>query len=116
MKNNNLLLFITLFSIVALTSCSQKGTVVLNNLKNDTTIMIPIKWITADPTNIILNIKGYADDTCKINEYIFLPKGNINMTINIDTYDNKHFEFYYKKYKSKNTSLKIEYLFPGYFF
>jgi hypothetical protein len=116
MNNNNILLFILLFLIVILTSCSQKGVIELNNLKNDTTIRIPIKWITRDPTNIILNINGYAEDTCKINEYIFLPKGVINTTINLDFYDNKYFEFYYHKYKSQKTSLKIDYIIPGYFF
>jgi hypothetical protein len=114
MKINILLLFISLFSIVTLSSCSQKGTIVLNNLKNDTTIMIPIKWITSDPSNVILNINGYSDDTCKIGDFIFLPKGKINMTIDKDWYDNEKFVFYYKKYKSKNTSLKIDYYFPGF--
>ena len=117
MKINILLLFITLFSIVTLSSCSQKGTIVLNNLKNDTTIIIPIKWTTADPTCVILNITGYAEDSCGIiNNTFLIPKGEINLTCNPDWYNDDYYPFTYRKYKSKNTSLKIEYLFPGYLF
>jgi hypothetical protein len=114
MKNNNFIPFFILVIILTLSSCEQRGTIVLNNLQNDTTIVVPIKWITSDPSNVILNINGYADDTCKIGDFIFLPKGKINMTINNDWYDNEKFVFFYKKYKSKHTSLKIDYYFPGF--
>jgi hypothetical protein len=115
MKNNNFKLFFLLISIVTLNSCEQRGTIVLNNLKNDTTIFIPIKWITANPTCVIFNVTGNADDSCGINSHSFLvPKGKINLTLNQDWYDDDYFTFSYRKYKSKNTSLKVEYYIPGF--
>lgn len=87
----------------------------LNNLQNDTSIVVPIKWITADPTCVILNITGYADDSCGINSNtILVPKGKINITSNDDWYNNAYYPFTYRKYKSKNTSLKVEYYIPGF--
>lgn len=113
MKHNNFTLFIILIAIVGLSSCEQKGTIMLDNLQNDTTIIIPIKSITADPSTVILNIEGYADDTCEIDGYL-LPKGKINKTVSPDWYNNEYYSFTYKKYKSKNTSLKIDYYIPGF--
>ncbi|MBP5998956.1 MAG: hypothetical protein KA534_00740 [Sediminibacterium sp.] len=114
MKYNNFILLFALITALLLTSCEQRGTIVLNNLQNDTTIVVPIKWITSDPTNVILKIKGYADDTCKLYGYLVLPKGKIDTTFSDETYDPNRFWISYKKYKSKNTSLTIEYSIPGF--
>jgi phenylacetate-coenzyme A ligase PaaK-like adenylate-forming protein len=113
MKNNNFLPFFILVIIVTLSSCSQKGTIVLNHLQNDTTIVVPLKWITKDPIGVILNIKGHSDDTCKMEGYLLL-KGEIDTTFSKETYDSEKFWITYKKYKSKNTSLTIEYSIPGF--
>ena len=116
MKNNNFLSFFILVIIVIFSSCSQKGIIVLNNLKKDTMIFEKIKWTTPGPSTIILNLKGYADDTCYLEGYLILPKMKVDTTFSIERYDPKKFGIDYKKYKSKNTSLKIDYLIPGYFF
>jgi hypothetical protein len=116
MKTNNFILIFMLISIVTLIGCSQKGTMELNNLKNDTIIFGKIKWTTPGPSTIILNLKGYADDTCYLDGYLILPKIKVDTTFSIERYDPKKFGISYKKYKSKNTSLKIDYLIPGYFF
>ena len=114
MKNNKFIFFLILIIFTALTSCEQRGTIVLDNLKNDTTIIILIKCITSDPTCVILNITGYTDDSCGIiNNTFLIPKGKINITSRPDWYNDDYYPFKYRKYKSKNTSLKIEYYFPG---
>lgn len=114
MKNNNFLLLFILVIIVIISSCSQRGTIVLNNLQNDTSIAVPIKWITSDPSTIILSIKGHANDTCNLYGFLVLPKGKIDTSFSKETYDPKKFWISYKKYKSKNTSLKIDYYIPGF--
>ena len=113
MKNNKFL-SVFIFVIIISSSCSQKGTIVLNNLQNDTSIVVPIKWITSDPSTIILSIKGQANDTCNLYGYLVLPKGKIDTSFSKETYDPKKFWISYKKYKSKNTSLTIEYYIPGF--
>lgn len=114
MKNNDFLPFFILVIIVTLSSCEQRGTIVLNNLKSDTIIFEHIKWTTPGPSTIILNLNGYADDTCYLDGYVILPNRKIDTSFSIERYDPNKFGISYIKYKSKNTSLKIDYYIPGF--
>ncbi len=108
MKKNiiNCFLFLFLFILIG---CHEKGIVVLENINKDTLIIIPIKY--ANPTGVILKIKGSVSDTCNINDFLILPKGKIDTTFTYDYYDNKKIILKYNKYKSTKTTLQIAYFF-----
>ena len=83
----------------------SSGEIILNNLKNDTTIKVSTNAQTA--VSLILNIKGNVNDSFKLNN-IILPGGKVDTVLNLDWY-NKVFFIKFKKYKSSSGNLVIQY-------
>lgn len=113
MKNKSYNIFACLI-ICLLLGCSEKGTITIKNFNRDSTFRLSIKYTTATPTGVRLKIIGFAEDTCNLEGFLILPKGEIDTSFFYDYYNSKEFVLRYNKYKSENTTLKIDYYFPGY--
>lgn len=97
--------YVSLVFCIIITSCMSSGEIILNNLKNDTTIEVSTNAQTA--VSLILNIKGNVNDSFKLNN-ILLPGGKVDPILNLDWY-NKTFYIKYEKYKASKENLVIKY-------
>jgi hypothetical protein len=101
-----------LLAFITLNSCTNKGTLTINNLKSDTVIVVPLKFHFVETTTVKLNIKGVTQDTCSLGDFLVLPKGEIDTSFSYDWYDDTKFVLNFHKLNSKSSSMVINYYVP----
>lgn len=98
-----------LFSLlaVALADCNSKpNEIKLEKLDKDTTLVLSSN--ASHPTTLLLTLKGFANDSFSVQDFIKLPGGKIDSSFKLDCYT-KDYYLHYQSYKATKGRLSVIY-------